>query len=329
MSAILCMLPGVLLCVAPEAEPLPVILDTDLGDDIDDTWALAMLLGCPKVDLKLVVTASEATETKTRLVAKILEKVGRTDIPIGTGVRTGERPINQAKWLGDYTLEGYPGVIHKDGVQAMVDAINASEGSVTLLVIGPQTNIKAALERDPGIAKKARFVSMAGSVEVGYGGKPGRQPEWNVKKDVEAARAVFAAPWEITMAPLDSCGTMILKGQRFAKVAASKNPLAATVIENYRDWKHFPRYPEGESSVLFDTVAAYLTFDQSLCEMKTIKLSIDDAGNTAPDDDGRPVHCAMGWQNREAFEDLLVESIRAEGRGKDEADGDVRGKDEG
>ena len=52
--------------------PAPVILDTDLGDDIDDTWALMMILGCPQIDLKLIVTASDDTDAKTRLVAKML-----------------------------------------------------------------------------------------------------------------------------------------------------------------------------------------------------------------------------------------------------------------
>ena len=69
------------------ATPIPVILDTDLGDDIDDTWALAMLLGSPQVDVKLIVTASDDTPTKTRLVAKILEGMGRTDILLAQGVK--------------------------------------------------------------------------------------------------------------------------------------------------------------------------------------------------------------------------------------------------
>lgn len=309
MTMLMCAVSGILLSAPADMAPVPVILDTDLGDDIDDTWALAMLLGCPQVDLKLVVTATNDTEKKTRLVAKILEKTGRTGVPLGTGIKNGDRPLNQEKWLGAYTLDAYPGTVHEDGVQAMIDLVNASADMMTILVIGPQTNLKAALERDPGIAKKARVVSMAGSVAIGYGGKPGRCPEYNVKRDVEAAQAVFAAPWEIVMAPLDSCGTLILKGERFAKVAASKNALSAVVIDNYRQWSNFHRYPEGESSVLFDTVAAYLAFDQSLCEMKTVKLSVDGKGNTAPDEDGRPVHCAMGWKDRDAFEDLLVESI--------------------
>ena len=90
-----------ILVLAAAATPVPVILDTDLGDDIDDTWALAMLLGTPQVDVKLIVTATSDTERKTRLVAKILEQMGRTDIPIGTGVRENDEKTHQDAWLGN------------------------------------------------------------------------------------------------------------------------------------------------------------------------------------------------------------------------------------
>ena len=112
------------VCLPVFAEKwVSIILDTDLGDDIDDTWALAMLLKNPKVGLQLIVTASDNTPLKTRLVAKILEKMGHTEIPLGTGKKTSDAPINQAAWLGDYELKDYTGTLHEDGVQALIDAV--------------------------------------------------------------------------------------------------------------------------------------------------------------------------------------------------------------
>jgi inosine-uridine nucleoside N-ribohydrolase len=293
----------------PSSAAVPVILDTDIGGDIDDTWALLMLLGCPQVDLKLIVTAVDDTETKTRLVAKMLEKVGRTDIPIGTGVKTSGRKLNQAKWLGGYDLSTYTGTVIEDGVQATIDLLKTATDPITLLVIGPQTNIKEALRRDPSIAGKARVVAMAGSISIGYKGSKRRAAEYNVARDVEAARAVFAAPWEITIAPLDLCGTLILSGDRYAKVKGSEQPSAVTVIENYDLWANRHRHPEGSSSILFDTAAVYLTFDDALCQMKTVNLAIDDKGRTVPAENGRPVRCALKWKDRDAFENLLVKSL--------------------
>jgi inosine-uridine nucleoside N-ribohydrolase len=297
------------VCVTGRAAPIPVILDTDLGSDIDDTWALAMILGCPELDLKLIVTAFQDTPAKTRLVAKILERIDRTDIPLGMGPKTADRKLNQAAWLGDYSLDDYKGTVHKDGVQAMIDLIKTSDEPVTILVIGPQMNLKEALRRDPTIAENARIVSMAGSVHIGYDGKEGRSAEWNVLCDVEAARAVFAAPWDITYAPLDTCGTLRLKGDRYMAVANSQTPRAVATIENYDQWDNRKHHPADSSSVLFDTLAVYLAFDDAFCDMETVKLSIDDKGNTVPDEKGRPVRCALRWKDRDAFEKLLVEAM--------------------
>lgn len=311
MITLLSTLPLCLLSAA-SVQPIPLILDTDIGDDIDDTWALCFLLGCPEVDLELVVTASDDTPKKTRLLAKILESTKRTAIPIGTGVKTSDNPIHQEKWLGDYALDHYTGVVHQDGVNAMIDVIRKSENMIAILVIGPQTNLREALNRAPDIASKARIVSMAGSVHVGYDGNPEPCPEWNVFKDIPAARAVFAASWPIAMAPLDACGTLRLKGPQFDRTASSNNPRAKTVIENYRQWANFTQHPAGQSSILFDTTAACMTFDQSYWKMETVPLSIDDKGNTVPDPQGRPVQCALEWQNRSAFEELLVNRLTQE-----------------
>jgi len=306
----ICTLLAPLLLVGGAAAKVPVILDTDIGGDIDDTWALAMALGCPQIDLKLVVTDFDDTPEKTRLTAKFLETVGRTDVPIGTGVKTSDRPLNQKDWLQDYDLATYKGTIHEDGVQALIDTINAAPEPIALLTIGPVRNIQVALERDPGIAKKARVVAMAGSVYQGYGQKSSPPcPECNVVSDVPAFRALLAAPWPVTITPLDGCGQMILRGERYARVADSDAPLARAVIANYAAWTGRKHHPAGASSVLFDTVAVYLAFDDAYCEMKELDLSITDDGKTVPDEAGRPVRCHLGWHNRDAFEELLIDAL--------------------
>lgn len=308
MGFVLLAMPLMAVAASPAA-PIPVILDTDLGDDIDDTWALSMLLGCPQLDTKLIVTAFQDTDRKTRLTAKILEAMGRTDIPLGKGVKTADKPLNQEKWLGDYSLDDYKGVVHEDGIGAMIGVIKSSSVPVTLLVIGPQTNIKAALDRDPSIARNARVVSMAGSVYAGYKGSPEPSPEWNIRADVEAAKALFAAPWDVVYAPLDTCGILQLTGEKYRRVADAQNPRARAVIDNYDQWVNRKHYAEDSSSILFDTLAVYLCFDESFCEMETVNLSIDDEGYTRPDENGRPVRCAVRWKDQPAFEELLINSI--------------------
>jgi inosine-uridine nucleoside N-ribohydrolase len=297
----------VALCQA--TTPVPIILDTDLGDDIDDTWALAFLLGREEISIQLVVTAADDTPTKTRLLAKMLSYIGRTDIPIGIGVKTSDRPINQAQWLGDFSLKDYRGKVYEDGVQAMIDHIRAAEHRITLCVIGPETNVAEALRRAPEIAEKARVVAMAGSVYVGYNGARERAAEWNIIKDVAAAKAVFKAPWEITLAPLDLCGTLRLQGPLYQRVADAATPLARVVRENYDAWTHRKEYPKDASSVLFDTAAAYLCFDEANVDTETIPLIITENGMTEPNPAGRPVRCALRWKDVSQFQTLLVETL--------------------
>ncbi len=175
---------------APNRPKIPVILDTDIGDDIDDTWALALLLKSPEVDIKLVVSDRGNTEYRAKIIAKLLEVAGRTDIPVGVGIQENDKQDGrQAAWVADYDLARYPGKVHRDGVAALIDTIMKAPQPITLICIGPVPNIRAALERQPEIAKRARFVGMHGSVRLGYDGGPEPSKEWNVVADAKAAQS--------------------------------------------------------------------------------------------------------------------------------------------
>ncbi|NQT89343.1 nucleoside hydrolase [bacterium] len=291
------------------AKPIPVIFDTDIGDDIDDTWALAMLLKSPELDVKLVVGDNAKSLYRAKLIAKLLETAGRTDIPVGVGVGSKTGSGGQAKWVADYDLKSYPGTVHEDGVQALIDTIMKSPTPITLIAVGPVTNLKVALEREPKIAERARFIGMHGSVRLGYNGGKKIAPEYNVKVDVKACQAVFTAPWDITITPLDTCGLIRLRGAKFTAVRDSKDTLAAAVMANYRLWERNPKQAERESSVLFDTVAVYLAFADALCEMETLGIRVDDKGYTRIDPKAKTMRVAAKWKDMGKFEDLLVQRI--------------------
>jgi inosine-uridine nucleoside N-ribohydrolase len=292
------------------ARPVPVILDTDIGDDIDDTWALALLLRSPELDLRLALSDHGDTSYRARLLARLLQVAGQTDVPVGVGVPGPPEPRRQAAWIEDYPLERYPGTVHPDGVQALIDTILASPDPVTLVAIGPVPNIAEALRREPRIARRARFVGMHGSVRRGYGSKPEPAAEYNVKADPDAFRAVLEAPWPVTITPLDTCGIVRLEGPRYAAVRDCPDPLIAAVIENYRVWAASmgkPQMPADASSILFDTVAVYLAFAEDLLAIEEIPLTVTPDGFTRPDPDrGRPTRCATDWRDLPAFLDLLA-----------------------
>lgn len=293
-----------------EKKRIPVILDTDIGDDIDDTWALAMLLKSPEIDLRMVVTDYGNTKYRAALAAKFLERAGRTGIPVGIGIVENDTIGKQGPWVGDYDVTDYPGTVEQDGVGAMIDLIMQSNEQVTLLCIGPCPNIAAALEREPEIAKRARFVGMYGSVYLGYGGREKTDAEWNVRANPAAVRAAFSAPWEKTITPVDTCGLVRLTGDEYAKVRNRGDEITTALIENYDVWVEGHNFDSTvESSVLFDTVAVYLTYSHELLEIERIGLSVTDDGFTVPDGDGPEVDVAVRWKDLKQFERYLAERL--------------------
>lgn len=299
--------------VFSQAKKIPVILDTDIGDDIDDTWALALALKSPEIHLKMVVTDFGKATYRARIVAKILETAGRTDVAVGLGINDSDAKGRQSAWTEGYDLEKYPGKVHRDGVGAMIEAILNSAEPVTLLCIGPVPNIAEALKREPKIAQRARFVGMHGSVRVGYGGSKTPSAEWNVKADARACRAALGAPWEITITPLDTCGLVRLEGESYARVRDCRDPLVAALIANYRAWAVSDKRktdPEKISTTLYDTVAAYLAFSTQLCQMETLPIAVTEAGMTAIDEKaGKAMSVATGWKDLEGYKQFLVDRL--------------------
>jgi inosine-uridine nucleoside N-ribohydrolase len=309
---------------ASEGGRIPVIFDTDICDDIDDTWALALLLESPEFDIKLITTEVGNTVSKAKTVAKFLETVGRTDIPIGIGVQQHEGHHRQDAWAKDYELSSYPGTIHRDGVQALIDTVMKSRKPVKVVAVGPLPNIAAALEREPRIAQKAEFVGMHGSVRLGYGGSATISAEYNVRASAKEAQKVFTAPWNITITPLDTCGVVQLKGQKYQAVLKRNSPLTRALIENYRAWyrqgvlnekkdlseaelnKRVDQKLNSSSSTLFDTVAIYLAMSTDLVKMEKLPIRVTDDGYTRIDQGAKVINCATEWKDLGAFEDFLV-----------------------
>jgi inosine-uridine nucleoside N-ribohydrolase len=303
---------------------IPAILDTDIGDDIDDTWALVLALKSPELDVRLVVTDFGNTEHRAKLVARVLELAGRTDIPIGVGVKQNDALSPQDEWVKGYDIAKYSGRILRDGVQALIDTAMASPEPMTLIAIGPPANLGVALGREPRIAGKLRLVGMFGSIHRGYDGKPAPEPEWNVKSEKAAARAVLAAPWKAAIVtPLDTCGRVRLAGKRYTRVRDSPDPLLHGLVEAFgiwcrnRDWcAKDPSYVAAKSSTLFDTVAVYLAISRDLVKTETTGVRVTDEGMTVPDPASRPLSWATEWKDLDGFEEWLTARLAAPAAGR-------------
>ncbi|EGF91174.1 inosine-uridine preferring nucleoside hydrolase family protein [Asticcacaulis biprosthecium C19] len=299
------------------ANPVPVIFDTDIGGDVDDTWAILQLLRRPELDLKLVSTEAGNALYRTRLTAKLLTLAGRSDVTIAMGQGPGDGKGPQDAWLGAYQMAEYAGPVRPDAAQAIVDTVMASPEPVTIIAVGPLTELAAALKLEPDLAKNARFVGMHGAVRVGYGGSSKVEPEYNVRVDPAALQTVFDADWiSCSITPLDTCGLLYLEGEEMRRVRGSTDPFARAVIANSEAWlPNAPWMPKDfdltqKSSTLFDNVAVVMACDESDLVMETLKLRVTPEGMTVIDEaDGRPVRVASSWKDLAGFKAKLIADL--------------------
>jgi inosine-uridine nucleoside N-ribohydrolase len=299
---------------------IPIIVDTDIGGDIDDAWALALLLCSPEFDIKLIVTAVGDTFSRAKIVAKMLDAAGRTDIPIAIGIPEVDMSCYCDSWAADYDLSDYPGKVYdsSEAARAIVDTVNYCEDEPVVLALAPLTNLAAAIDIDPDITSKSRLVGMLGSIYKGYDGASQPSKECNIVNNIPAAKKVFTSDWDMTITPLDTCGLVKLKGDNYRTVRELDRPLISALIENYDVWLKRPGYPahpyaplsdiDVKSSTLFDTVAVYLAMSDELLDMETLPLTVSDDGYTAVKK-GAMIKCAVGWKDMPQFEDFLTQRL--------------------
>jgi purine nucleosidase len=280
------------------------IIDTDIGDDIDDAFALALALRSPELRIVGVTTAYGDTELRARLVDRYLAAVGRSDIPVAAGVATSHSNVfTQAA----YALRE-PDHKHPDGVAFLLDQISAHPGEITLIAIGPETNLAAAIQRDPATFRKVkRVVLMGGSVYRGYGDEHRPpEPEWNIDRDPAAAKALFGSGVPIFMMPLDS--TQIhLQAKDREQIFSFGSPLTDQLTLLYHQWaahtdNHAP------DPTLFDPVAVTYAISPGLCPAKPLRIEVDDKGMTRPVD-GSPNAQVCVRSDEQGFLGLVLSRI--------------------
>jgi inosine-uridine nucleoside N-ribohydrolase len=288
------------------AGPAPqlAIIDTDIGDDIDDAFALALALESPELKILGVTTAFGDTELRARLVDRYLTAVGRRDIPVAAGMAT---PHDNVFTQAAYARRG-PDRKHADGVGFLLDQIRAHPGQVTIIAIGPEGNLAAAIQRDAATFRKVkRVVLMGGSVYRGYGDQQRpAEPEWNIDRDPAAAKALFTSGVPIFMMPLDS--TQIhLQVQNQEKIFAFGSPLTDQLTLLYHQWvagteNHSP------APTLFDPVAVTYAIHPELCPATPLRIEVDDKGFTRPVN-GKPNAQVCLKSDEKGFLNLLLGRI--------------------
>ncbi|WP_295123670.1 nucleoside hydrolase [uncultured Leifsonia sp.] len=287
----------------------PLYLDCDTG--IDDALAIAVLLrsGAEPAGIG-TVSGNVSAAVAARNTLHLLELAGRTDIPVAVGRHHplggafggGARDVHGAEGLGGLLVpEPLAQPVTSTAVELLLELSHRHAGELDILAIGPLTNVAEALAADPSLPERVRRVTiMGGAVEVPGNITPAA--EANIFNDPEAAEVVFAAPWQITLVPLDVTMDHTITAEEVERLAHSGDPLlhaVALAFEVYLDF--YAGVFESRSAALHDPLAALVALD-ALSVTRTLSgpITVDTAlgaerGRTTRTDErsaaaGRPAH---------------------------------------
>jgi inosine-uridine nucleoside N-ribohydrolase len=209
-----------------------VIIDTDPG--IDDTMAIMLALASPELRVEglTIVRGNVGVEQCARNALTILEIAGHADIPVAVGAdKPLVRPyhghgstVHGQDGLGETGLSGTRPVPDRRAVDFLISRISASPGELTIIALGPLTNLALAVSIEPHLPRRVREVIVMGGA-VATRGNATPMAEANINNDPEAARIVFHAGWPVTLVGLDVTHKVTMTPADLQHLAAAHTPV--------------------------------------------------------------------------------------------------------
>jgi purine nucleosidase len=253
-----------------------VIIDTDIGDDVDDAFAVALALRSPELEILGFTTTYGDTETRAKLLDRMLGEFGRLDIPVAVGMPTHVPNVFTQR---RYSEGGHLArASHPRAVDFIAEQIRRYPGQITLIAIGPLINVGALIKQDPEMFRKLRrVVLMGGSIYRGDGDfeylpARGPQPEWNIVNDISSARELFASGVPLFVMPLDSTQLHFDEVKR-AILFRSGTPLTDALTLLYHQWGQ-------QTPTLYDVMTVAYILDARICPVQPMRIRVDDKGST-------------------------------------------------
>ncbi|MFQ6094757.1 MAG: nucleoside hydrolase, partial [Candidatus Bathyarchaeia archaeon] len=233
-----------------------VILDTDIGSDVDDALALALALKSGEIQLEAVTIVYGDVDLRSKIALKMLKLAGVRGIPVAKGI---EKPLLRERaifWTGregegilkpeDHALKADP--IH--AVDLIISKVMSMRKEITLITIGPLTNLAVAIIKEPSIVENVKEVFVMGGVTRLIDGLNLPYREHNINCDPEAAKIVFNSGLPITMVPLDVTLKVAINREDLKRIASVHTPFTdaiVSMVEHYLDfqkrdytWLHDP-----------------------------------------------------------------------------------------
>ncbi|MBD3290102.1 nucleoside hydrolase [candidate division KSB1 bacterium] len=297
-----------------------VIFDCDLGGDIDDAFAVALLLASPEFEILGFVMDHGLTKNRAQVACRLLYETGREDIPVVVGKET-PGIVGKDKEPGPYTQQfhwakGFDRIkpIQQNAVDFIIENIRKYPNEVILFTVGPVPNIADVIEKDPDALKLAKHIySMFGSFYIGYGSNPVPSAEWNVFADVKSSQKFTESGAKITYAGLDVTTMVNLDEENRSRLWMRESPLTDALSALYTLWR-FERYAHPDPT-LFDVVPIGMVLWPELFTTRKAFIKVTDSGYTVIDESKEP-NCEIGMTVkkeeliRRMMERLLKQNMR-------------------
>ncbi len=297
-----------------------IILDTDMGTDVDDCLALALVLCSPELELLGVTCVYADVLLRARMVLKLLGLAGITDVPVTLGVRRPLLDLVPIYWSGhegEGVLEPDDGALQpssEHAVDYIIRTVMESPESIHLIAIGPLTNIALALLREPELARNLAGLTIMGGVARAR--SPLEQPyrEHNIACDPEAAHVVLTSGAPITLIPLDVTTQVRIRAEGVQRIRSSGTPFQEVVA---RQVEIFPGYRARGFTHLHDPLAIATLIHPELVTSYPMHVDIELAGRHATGatlmrtpSEGAPLNAHVALDvDVKRFEEFLIERL--------------------
>jgi len=301
-----------------------IILDTDIGDDIDDALALGLICASPELQLVGVTTVFGNVSARARQARTVLKVAGDrfAAIPVaaGCGATMASRPNRIGRAYREDALPNQDSTClpeeqlfpldPRHAVNFLIDTITAGDGDIVPITIGAMTNLATALVMERRITKKIpKIVAMAAEFK-----RP--MAEWNVLCDPEAAHIVFSSGIPMEIITFDIGKIVMFDRSHIDQLNRSPRPLASRLAAAIGAWKQAHPHDPGMMPSLYDPMAVATLIQPDLCTWKTGTVSVELAGShtygfTTFSQSERAPHLVAWDANRDASLDFYLKRILA------------------
>ncbi|OUS71106.1 hypothetical protein B1748_27225 [Paenibacillus sp. MY03] len=294
-----------------------IIVDTDIGDDVDDVLALTFALLCPHLDIKAITTVTPWAEKRSKIVKHLLKLIGKTDIPVGSGIELPMRGLSDeelAKMTTEKRLNQYAAIPLEEREQEE-ERVNAAEliiqmverypQDISIAAIGPLSNIALALRLRPSIASKIRSIAlMGGEVQV-------HRQEHNITWDPEAAEVVLTSGIPLFFGTWSVTRQLILCPEDCRIIENSNAELGVFLGDCIKRW--WPSKGSKPGPVMYDLAPLAWCFDRSFFETRPMHLRVETSGKltrgmTIASDRTPNAEVTTGMKS-EALHQLFMETV--------------------